>query len=189
MYVCVCVCIYIYIYIYIYQTQYSLKTHTHIHSDVRSKNGLQEKIFLTTNKTLSGFFATSEETNNKGPASPNTGKTCLIMDEVDGMSAGDRGGMSELITIIKTTKTPIICIANDYYDKKIASLKNHCLDIKFAKPPKIIVVKRLAEIAAAEGFVVPNPTAIERLYESAGMYVCVCVCLCVCVRLCVSVCL
>ena len=52
------------------------------------------------------------------------------MDECDGMSAGDRGGMQELISIIKATKTPIICIANDYYDRKISSLKGHCYDVR-----------------------------------------------------------
>jgi replication factor C subunit 1 len=31
-------------------------------------------------------------------------KQVLIMDEVDGMSAGDRGGIAELIMIIKKTK-------------------------------------------------------------------------------------
>ena len=35
------------------------------------------------------------------------------MDEVDGMSSGDRGGIAALIEIIKKTKIPIICIAND----------------------------------------------------------------------------
>jgi len=35
------------------------------------------------------------------------------MDEVDGMSAGDRGGIKALIDIIKVTKVPIICICND----------------------------------------------------------------------------
>lgn len=31
-------------------------------------------------------------------------KTCLIMDEVDGMSAGDRGGVGALNALIKKTK-------------------------------------------------------------------------------------
>lgn len=30
--------------------------------------------------------------------------TCLIMDEVDGMSAGDRGGVGALNALIKKTK-------------------------------------------------------------------------------------
>lgn len=33
-----------------------------------------------------------------------TDRTCLIMDEVDGMSAGDRGGVGALSTLIKKTK-------------------------------------------------------------------------------------
>lgn len=31
-------------------------------------------------------------------------RTCLIMDEVDGMSAGDRGGVGALNVLIKKTK-------------------------------------------------------------------------------------
>jgi hypothetical protein len=31
-------------------------------------------------------------------------RTCLIMDEVDGMSAGDRGGVGALNFLIKKTK-------------------------------------------------------------------------------------
>ena len=43
----------------------------------------------------------------------NTQKSVIIMDEVDGVGAGDRGGVAALIQIIKETKTPIICICND----------------------------------------------------------------------------
>jgi replication factor C subunit 1 len=35
------------------------------------------------------------------------------MDEVDGVGAGDKGGISALIQVIKDSKTPIICICND----------------------------------------------------------------------------
>ena len=36
------------------------------------------------------------------------------MDEVDGMAGNeDRGGVAELIALIKTTRIPIICICND----------------------------------------------------------------------------
>jgi replication factor C subunit 1 len=40
-------------------------------------------------------------------------KRLIIMDEVDGMGGGDRGGLPELIKVIKTSKTPIVCICND----------------------------------------------------------------------------
>jgi hypothetical protein len=37
-----------------------------------------------------------------------TDKTCLIMDEVDGMSAGDRGGVGALNAMIKKSKVTLI---------------------------------------------------------------------------------
>jgi len=43
-----------------------------------------------------------QETNSLGVAI--TDKTCLIMDEVDGMSAGDRGGVGALNALIKKSK-------------------------------------------------------------------------------------
>ena len=42
-----------------------------------------------------------------------TQKSVIIMDEVDGVGAGDRGGIAALNKIIKESKTPIICICND----------------------------------------------------------------------------
>ncbi len=41
------------------------------------------------------------------------GRSVVVMDEVDGMSAGDRGGIRSIIEQIKRTKVPIICICND----------------------------------------------------------------------------
>ena len=56
---------------------------------------------------------------------------CLIMDEVDGMSGGDRGGVSELIQCIHRSKVPIICICNDKYNQKLRSLRNHTLELDY----------------------------------------------------------
>lgn len=58
------------------------------------------------------------------------------MDEVDGMSAGDRGGVADLISSIKISKIPIICICNDRYSQKLKSLVNYCLLLSFRKPTK-----------------------------------------------------
>lgn len=70
-------------------------------------------------------------------------KTLIIMDEVDGMSSGDRGGISAIIDMIKKTRVPIICICNDRQATKIRSLAGHCYDIKFHKPDKRMIAKRL----------------------------------------------
>ena len=46
-------------------------------------------------------------------------RLALVMDEVDGMSAGDRGGVADLIKTIAKSKVPIIAICNDRYNPKV----------------------------------------------------------------------
>ncbi|CAI0543916.1 unnamed protein product [Linum tenue] len=91
-------------------------------------------------------------------------KTVLIMDEVDGMSAGDRGGVADLIASIKISKVPIICICNDRYSQKLKSLVNYCLPLNFRKPTKQQMAKRLMQIANAEGLKA-DEIALEELAE------------------------
>ncbi|XP_076902489.1 replication factor C subunit 1-like [Bidens hawaiensis] len=89
-------------------------------------------------------------------------KAVLIMDEVDGMSGGDRGGVADLILSIKMSKIPIICICNDRYSQKLKSLVNYCFPLNFHKPTKQQMAKRLAQIAKTEGLQV-NDVALEEL--------------------------
>ncbi|XP_078433048.1 replication factor C1 [Wolffia australiana] len=91
-------------------------------------------------------------------------KSVLIMDEVDGMSAGDRGGVADLIASIKVSKIPIICICNDRYSQKLKSLVNYCLLLNFRKPTKQQMAKRLSQIAVAEG-IQANDIALEELAD------------------------
>lgn len=57
------------------------------------------------------------------------------MDEVDGMAGNeDRGGIAELIQLIKASKVPVICICNDRNHQKIRALANHCFDLRFQRP-------------------------------------------------------
>ena len=72
------------------------------------------------------------------------------MDEIDRMDASDRGGISALIQIIKNTKSPVICICNDSQNPKLRSLANYCYDLKFSKPSKDVILKRLMRIAQRE---------------------------------------
>jgi hypothetical protein len=61
-------------------------------SDTRSKNALQLRV---------SQMVQSHSVSSGGARLANC---CLIMDEVDGMSGGDRGGMAELILVIKKSK-------------------------------------------------------------------------------------
>lgn len=88
------------------------------------------------------------------------------MDEVDGMSS-DRGGSTALIEIIKNTKIPIICICNDRSHPKMRTLSNHCYDIKFTKPNKQIIARKLVEVCSKENLAV-EMNALEFMCESLG---------------------
>lgn len=69
----------------------------------------------------------------------------IVMDEIDGMNNGDKGGINSLIKLMRPKKTkkqkkeditynPIICIGNYYMDKKIKELMKVCTHIEL-KPP------------------------------------------------------
>jgi hypothetical protein len=53
----------------------------------------------------------------------------IILDEIDGMSAGDRGGLTELVRILKDYRGPnaIICISNEWTEKRYQPLMRLCL--------------------------------------------------------------
>lgn len=97
-------------------------------SDTRNKKNLHENIKEIINNTSLSFFQTPQSSSvNK------LKKQVIIMDEVDGMSSGDRGGMAELILLIKKTRIPIICCCNDRSSPKVRSLANYCLDLRFRR--------------------------------------------------------
>ncbi|KAJ3355942.1 hypothetical protein HDU83_002227 [Entophlyctis luteolus] len=104
-------------------------------------------------KKLLGFVVTSTIcvlTLDKSKSRP-LKRQVLIMDEVDGMSGSDRGGIAELISVIKNSKIPIICICNDRQSPKVKSLVNHCYDMRFARPKTNEVEKAIKNIAQKEG--------------------------------------
>lgn len=76
----------------------------------------------------------------------------ILIDEVDGISGrSDRGGVKQLIKIIKESKFPVVFTANNAYDKKLRSLRNYCEIIKFGKVHLSSMTKRLKEICEEEG--------------------------------------
>ena len=74
-----------------------------------------------------------------------TKKIAIIMDEIDGMNSGDKGGINTLIKLIRPKKTkkqkkeettmiPIICIGNYHIDKKIKEMIKICSTIELKNP-------------------------------------------------------
>ena len=96
-------------------------------SDTRSKKMLQISVRDMLNTTsVSNLVDTCNSHNNKV-----NNKRVLLLDEVDGMAGNeDKGGVTELIQLIKKTKVPVIAICNDRNNEKIRSLATYCLDLR-----------------------------------------------------------
>uniref|UniRef100_A0A8B9C5V6 Replication factor C subunit 1 n=1 Tax=Anser brachyrhynchus TaxID=132585 RepID=A0A8B9C5V6_9AVES len=124
-------------------------------SDTRSKNSLKEVVAESLNNTSIKDFCS-------GTSSSVSGKHVLIMDEVDGMAGNeDRGGIQELIGLIKHTKIPIICMCNDRNHPKIRSLVHYCFDLRFQRPRLEQIKGAMMSIAFKEGLKIPPPAMHE----------------------------
>ncbi len=75
----------------------------------------------------------------------NPKKIAIIMDEIDGMNNGDKGGINALIKLLRAKKTkkqkledttsiPIICISDYHNDKKIRELIKVCKNYELLTP-------------------------------------------------------
>ncbi|MBN2330644.1 MAG: replication factor C large subunit [Candidatus Aenigmarchaeota archaeon] len=75
----------------------------------------------------------------------------ILIDEVDGISGHERGAAPSLLKIIKSSKFPMILIANDPWKPKLRPLRQHCRLVKFSRVPYPSIAKRLKEMAKLEG--------------------------------------
>jgi replication factor C subunit 1 len=128
-------------------------------SDTRSASSMKEDLFDITTTTILSF---SKKAKGDKPT-----RRVIIMDEVDGMSSGDRGGAGELVKIIKSSKTPIICICNDRQANSAKTIIGACFDVKFTRPMKESIAKKALEICTKEGLKI-EMNALTLLAESVG---------------------
>ncbi len=101
------------------------------------------------NKSLMDTI-TSDNMSNRNVLHLMKGKTkkiAILMDEIDGMNGGDKGGINYLIKLIRHKKTkrqkmenwtlnPIICIGNNGTDKKVKELMKVCNIFELKTPTK-----------------------------------------------------
>ncbi|KAF4044517.1 Replication factor RFC1 C terminal domain [Phytophthora infestans] len=132
-------------------------------SDTRSKKMLQTGLKDVLGTQALQFGAASGKSKEK----MHLARRVIIMDEVDGMSGGDRGGTAELIQLLKKSKTPIICICNDRQSQKVRSLANHSFDLRMRRPTKVQIGKRLMEIGLNEGLHMEK-NAVEEAADRCG---------------------
>ena len=87
----------------------------------------------------------------------------IVMDEIESMNQGDKGGINLLLKMIRSKKTkkqrteeisssPIICVGNYQNDKKMNELKKICLSMIMSTPTKHqlnnLVKKLLPDLSA-----------------------------------------
>ena len=126
-------------------------------SDTRSKKSLTAVVSQLLGNTSLNDFAFNK--NNV----KTTRNHVLLMDEVDGMAGNeDRGGVQELIQLIKGSKVPIICMCNDRQHPKIRSLANYCFDLRFYKPRVEQIRGAMMSVCFREGIKL-KPDALDQI--------------------------
>lgn len=130
-------------------------------SDVRSKsllnNGIKNSL---DNMSVFGYFK-----GRTDPSGSNGNKFVIIMDEVDGMSGGDRGGVGQLASFCRKTSTPMILICNERNLPKMRPFDRVCLDVQFRRPDANSIKARLMTIAVREKFKL-DPNVIDKLVQA-----------------------
>ena len=87
-------------------------------------------------------------------------KIAIVMDEIDGMNSGDKGGLTALIKLIRQKKTkkqktesmtlnPIFCIGNYNVDKKIKELLKVCNVFELKTPTETQMNKLITHLFPA----------------------------------------
>ncbi|KAG5442205.1 replication factor C subunit 1, partial [Clonorchis sinensis] len=131
-------------------------------SDCRSKTSLSEVVSQSLGMQNLAQMAYGEASQLS------TKRHVLLMDEVDGMAGNeDRGGMQELINMIKSTRIPIICMCNDRQSPKIRSLANYCYDLRFSRPRVEQIKAAVLSIACKENVTI-QPSVLGDIIEASG---------------------
>ncbi len=118
-------------------------------SDVRTKSKLKKELKEATRQQ--SFFG---------------GNKMILVDEVDGMGSSDRGGTSELATIVDETRFPLVMTANDAYDSKIRTLRNKAKLIEIDSVHTNSIAAHLKQILESEGIEYEDG-AVKRLARQA----------------------
>jgi hypothetical protein len=105
-------------------------------SQHRHKAAVEESLIpLLNSRNVADFF------RPEGPR--NLG---VVLDEIDGMSVGDKGGLSELVRILKeySGDNAIICISNEWMEKKFQPFQKICQTFAIQAPTQRDVYSLIA---------------------------------------------
>ncbi len=92
----------------------------------------------------------------------------LLIDEVDGISTADRGGLPELLNIIDKTKFPIIITANDIWQQKFNLLRKKADMVPFRNLDYKTIIKILKEVSEKEKMIISPDILASIAIKSKG---------------------
>ncbi len=141
-------------------------------SDLRNKEVIKRRIGTIGKRSITQILYAPKDIN-KVP------KVGVIMDEIDGISSGDRGSINELIKImcpnrkrgnykIKERKLtfPIIFTCNKVNDKKLAPIRKEALEVKMDYPSDKILMSYAKRILENENIIIDSETLDMIVKES-----------------------
>jgi len=82
----------------------------------------------------------------------------ILMDEADGITASDRGGLPELLALIDKTSFPIIITANDIWQKKFNLLRKKCQLLNVKELKEELVLQIINNVIEKEGKLIKQET-------------------------------
>ena len=73
----------------------------------------------------------------------------ILIDDIDSLSGReDRGGAAAIAKVLSESQQPIILTAHDYYDRKIQTIKSHCIPLPLRRPTASAIGSFLKRAAA-----------------------------------------
>ncbi len=75
----------------------------------------------------------------------------ILMDEVDGVTGTDIGGIPELVKLVGTTRYPIVMTCNDVWQSKLSPLRAKCKLVEMKSLSTLTILELLKKISEKEG--------------------------------------
>lgn len=92
----------------------------------------------------------------------------ILVDEVDGISIADRGGLPELLSLIEKTHFPMVITANDIWQQKFNLLRQKAELIQLKNLPYSIIFSIIRDVSEKEGLEIPLETLKSIAIKARG---------------------
>ncbi len=92
----------------------------------------------------------------------------IVVDEVDGISKFDYGGLPELLMLVEASSYPIIITANDIWDRKFNSLRQKSELIQLKEIDYKTIKAVLIQILEKENFFIPDDILTKIAINAKG---------------------